>query len=225
MSEKKSGAAKKKILIVDDHPIMRKGLVDLISQEQDLEVCGEAEDRSGALDVMENAKPDAAIVDLSLKESSGLELVKDIQIRCPNLPVLVVSMHEESFYAERVLRNGAMGYVMKAEHPSKVIEGLRQILAGNIYVSERTSARMLSKMVGGKGNSTMSPIERLSDREFEVFQLIGMGIQTKDIAKRLHLSSKTVEAHREHIKKKLNLDGATDLLKYAIQWVQLERGS
>ena len=225
MPEIRNTITRKKVLIVDDHPIMRHGLTQLIGEEPDLVVCGEAEDVHGALKAIKRLQPDIAIVDISLKDSNGLELIKDIGARGPKLAVLVLSMHEESIYAERALRAGARGYVMKAEGPVRVIDGIRQVLNGTVYVSERTASKMISKLVGGSFHQSVSPVERLSDREFQVFELIGQGMQTREISARLHLSTKTVEAHREHIKKKLDLDTAAELLKYAVQWVQLERGS
>ncbi len=212
-----------RVLIVDDHQIMRQGLAALVDQEDDLTVCDQAEDIHGALDAIERSRPDIAIIDLSLKECSGLDLIKDVQIRWPDLKIMVLSMHDESFYAERVLRAGAKGYVTKAEVATKVIDGLRAVLAGDIYVSQKIAEKMLRKMVGGKNKVDMFPLDRLSDREFEVFELIGQGLQSKEVAERLHLSSKTIDAHRDHIKKKLDLDSATGLLTYAVQWVQFER--
>ncbi len=212
-----------RVLIVDDHQIMRQGLAALVDQEDDLTVCDQAEDIHGALDAIERSRPDIAIIDLSLKECSGLDLIKDVQIRWPDLKIMVLSMHDESFYAERVLRAGAKGYVTKAEVATKVIDGLRAVLAGDIYISQKISEKMLRKMVGGKNKVDMFPLDRLSDREFEVFELIGQGLQSKEVAERLHLSSKTIDAHRDHIKKKLDLDSATGLLTYAVQWVQFER--
>ncbi len=212
------------ILVVDDHPIMRAGLTQLIAQQGDLAVCGEAEDARGALAAIEAHPPDLAIVDISLKESSGLDLIKDIRARWPKLPVLVLSMHDEVIYAERVLRAGARGYVTKSEVSSKVVEGIRKVLAGEVYVSEKIASKMISGLVGGGGLDTF-PIDRLTDRELQVLGLIGQGLQTRDIAERLHLSTKTVDAHREHIKKKLNVDSAAKLVRYAVHWVQFERGT
>ncbi len=223
MTTKKAKQIQKKVLIVEDHPIMRSGLAQLIGQESDLMVCGDAEDAHEALEAIEKLEPDIAVVDISLKDSSGIDLIKDIKIRWPKLAVLVLSMHDESFYAERALRAGAMGYVAKAEVSAKVIAGIRQVLSGGVYVSEKISSRMLKKLVGGVKDSDAFPIDRLSDREFEVFELIGQGLQTRQIAEKLHLSVKTIDAHRDHIKRKLKLDTAIDLLKYAVQWVQLER--
>ena len=212
------------ILVVDDHPIMRAGLTQLIAQQGDLAVCGEAEDARGALAAIEAHPPDLVIVDISLKESSGLDLIKDIRARWPKLPVLVLSMHDEVIYAERVLRAGARGYVTKSEVSSKVVEGIRKVLAGEVYVSEKIASKMISGLVGGGGLDTF-PIDRLTDRELQVLGLIGQGLQTRDIAERLHLSTKTVDAHREHIKKKLNVDSAAKLVRYAVHWVQFERGT
>jgi len=211
------------VLLVDDHEVMRLGLAQLIAQEPDLGVCGEAEDVASALKAIERLTVDIAVVDISLKDSYGIDLVKEIQDRWPSLPVLVLSMHDESFYAERVLRAGARGYVTKAEASSKVIEGIRKVLDGGVYVSEAMSAKMLTKLVGSHGDRARFPIDTLSDREFEVFELIGQGLKTRQIAQRLHLSTKTIDAHREHIKKKLKLETATDLLMYAVQWAQFDR--
>ncbi len=223
MTTKNANQIRKKVLIVEDHPIMRSGLAQLIGQESDLVVCGEAEDVHGALEAIEKSKPDIAVVDISLKDSNGIELIKNIKIRWPELAVLVLSMHDESFYAERALRAGARGYVAKAEVSTKVITGIRQVLSGKVYVSEKITSKMLSNLVGGTKDLDSFPIDRLSDREFEVFELIGQGSQTRQIAEKLHLSVKTIDAHRDHIKHKLNLSSATALLKYAVQWVQLEQ--
>jgi DNA-binding NarL/FixJ family response regulator len=211
---------KKQVLIVDDHPLIRQGIRMLLTTEPDLEVCGEAETASDALAVMEKAKPDVAIVDLTLKESSGLELLKDIRVRYPDVLVLVVSMRDESLYAERVLRAGARGYVTKEEGPEMVLEGLRKILQGQIYVSQKMASKVMSKIVQGADQHGGSPIDHLTDRELAVFELIGKGLPTREIAKNLHISPKTVDSHREHIKDKLKLDSATELLKQGIQWVQ-----
>jgi DNA-binding NarL/FixJ family response regulator len=209
---------KTKILIVDDHPIVRQGLTELINQEDDLVVCEQAEDAAEAMGIIKKLKPDMAIVDISLKETSGMELIKDIKVKYPNLAVLALSMHDESLYAERALRAGAKGYVMKAEATEKVVTAIRKILSGQIYVSDRMAAKMVRKLVGGGPDVGVSAIERLSDRELEVFRLIGQGYGTRQIAERLHLSIKTIETYREHIKEKLNLADASELLQYAIQW-------
>lgn len=213
-----TGKDKTKVLIVDDHPIIRQGLSELINAEPDLIVCGNAEDAPEALGKIKESKPDMVIVDISLKETSGMELIKDIKAQHSNLPVLVLSMHDESLYAERMLRAGAKGYVMKAEATDKVIVAIRKILSGQIYVSDKMAAKMVRKLVGGSPDMGVSAIERLSDRELEVFHLIGKGYGTRQIAERLHLSIKTIETYREHIKEKLNLADASELLQYAIQW-------
>ncbi|MBT3198477.1 MAG: response regulator transcription factor [Phycisphaerales bacterium] len=223
VSDKQDAKSPKKVLIVDDHELMRLALSQLIGNEPDLVVCAEAEDVAGALKAIEQSKPDIAMVDISLKQSHGIELIKDIQIRWPDLPVLVLTMHDESFYAERVLRAGAKGYLTKAEVSSKVIEGIRKVLNGEVYISDAMASKVLTKLVGQKNGQLAFPIDTLSDREFEVFEMIGQGMQSKDIAQQLHLSKKTVDAHREHIKKKLGLETATDVLMYAVQWAQFER--
>ncbi len=208
-----------RILIVDDHPIVRQGLAELINHEQDLEVCGHAEDAPEALGIIKESEPNMVIVDISLKETSGMDLIKDIKAQYPKLPVLALSMHDESLYAERALRAGAKGYVMKAEATEKVITAIRKILDGQIYVSDRMSAKMVRKLVEGGPDAGESAIECLSDRELEVFHLIGQGYGTRQIAERLYLSIKTIETYREHIKEKLNLADANELLQYAIQWI------
>ncbi len=216
---------KKKIAVIDDHPIVRQGLSELIGQQPDLTVCCEAEDAAQAVKAIEASKPDLAVVDISLKDSSGIELIKDLKVRCPDLLLLVLSMHEESFYAERVLRAGARGYVTKEEATEKVIKAIRKLLDGEIYVSEKMAAKMLSKFVEGPAGKAGTPVERLSDRELQIFELIGRGVSTRRIAENLHLSIKTVESHRENIKRKLKLADATELLQQAIQWMQVERAS
>ena len=212
---------KARIFIVDDHAIVRQGLMQLINRESDLCVCGDAETAADALKQIAVLTPDVAIVDVSLKEDSGLELVKDIRIRFPKMAVLILSMHDETFYAERFLRAGARGYIMKEVATEKVLIAIHRVLAGEVYLSERMSSRILHKLVDGGGAApAQATIDVLSDRELEVFSLIGQGLGTRDIAKRLHVSVKTVEAHRAHIKEKLNLQGATELLQQAIQWSQ-----
>jgi DNA-binding NarL/FixJ family response regulator len=207
------------ILIVDDHPIVRQGLAELVNHEDDIEVCGQAEDAHQAMKAIKEFKPDMAIVDISLKETSGMELIKDLNSQYPNLPVLALSMHDESLYAERALRAGARGYIMKAEATEKVIMAVRKILGGEIYISDKMASKMMRKLVGGNKDVSTSPVERLSDRELEVFQLIGKGYGTRQISERLFLSIKTIETYRAHIKEKLNLADAAELLQYAIQWV------
>src|ERR1051325_7607799 len=187
-------SARKKIFIVDDHPMMREGLAQLIAQESDLMVCGEADDAAEAISKIEKLRPDLALVDITLRSTNGLELIKDLRIRSPDLSVLVISMHDESLYAERVLRAGGRGYIMKQEGGKKLMEAIRHVLSGKTYVSEKISANILD-MFSGRPVEGVSPVERLTDREFEVFQLIGQGFSTKEIADKLHVSAKTHEVH------------------------------
>jgi DNA-binding NarL/FixJ family response regulator len=212
----------KRLLIVDDHPMMRTGLAQLIDSEGDLKVCAEADNAGQAINIVSKQKFDLALVDISLPDKNGLELIKDIRAISPTLPILVVSMHDEVVYAERVLRAGARGYIMKQEGGQKFLNAIRQVLAGNVFVSEKMSARILENLSGnqGSGHGNVSPVRKLSDREFEVFQLIGQGVGTKDIANRLHLSVKTVEVHRANIKQKLNIATATELVHYAVRWLE-----
>ena len=214
-----------KVLLVDDHPIVRQGLAELIRQEIDMVVCGDAEDAPGALKAIAELNPDIVVADLTLRETSGLDLIKDVRIRHPQLPVLVLSMHDEAFYAERALRAGARGYVMKEDATEKVLTAIRRIVRGEIYLSDKIASRMLDKLVRGTTQSAEFPVQQLSDRELEVFELIGQGQGTRQIAERLHLSTKTIESHRENIKRKLKLENAVELLQQAIQWVQSERPS
>lgn len=210
---------KVKIFLVDDHPLVREWLSQLILREGDLAVCGEAEDAPEALRKIEETCPDIVIADISLKNTHGLELVKDLQSRLPDVPVLVLSMHDESLYAERVLRAGAKGYITKQEATKRILQAIRQVLSGQIYISEKMASRMVHKMVLGRVQEQKSPIERLTDRELEVFQLIGRGHGTRKIASELHLGIKTVESYRARIKDKLKLEDGTQLLQQAIQWV------
>lgn len=205
----------KRILLVEDHPIVRLGFVQLIQQEKTLRVCSEAEDSRSAIEAVEREKPDLAIIDLGLKQSSGLDLIKVLQGLHPKLPVLVVSLHDETLYAQRVLKAGARGYVMKREAPDCLLVAIKRVLDGEIYVSEQMSSRLLNWFVRG-ARPEGSPLERLSDRELEVFRFLGQGSTTREIAEALHLSVKTVETHRAHIMDKLNLGSATELLRYAV---------
>lgn len=209
-----------RVLIVDDHPIVREGLALLISSQPDLEVCGAAEDVATAGQLVDEMKPDVAIVDISLKGSSGLELIKRIKAKHPSVRILVSSIHDESVYAERVLRAGAMGYVNKQEATRAILVALRRILDGRVYLSERMADRLLCRAVGGGGDRVeVSPIESLSDRELEVFELIGQGLSTNEIAAKLHLSSKTVETYRDRIRLKLDLSTGSQLARHALLWV------
>ncbi|MGA2245950.1 MAG: response regulator transcription factor [Verrucomicrobiota bacterium] len=216
----KPKTAPKRLLIVDDHPMMRHGLAQLIDNEGDLKVCAEADNAGQAINAVAKQGFDLALVDISLPDKNGLELIKDIRTLSPSLPILVVSMHDEMIYAERVLRAGARGYIMKQEGGQKFLEAIRQVLAGQVYVSAKMSARILENLSGNRAGATSeSPVRRLSDREFEVFQLIGQGVGTAKIAMQLHLSVKTVEVHRANIKQKLSLSTATELVRYAVRWL------
>lgn len=215
-------ADKKLVMIVDDHPLVRQGIRALLDKEKDLAVSGEAESAAEALAVMETCVPDIAIVDLTLKESSGLELIKDVRIRFPNVLILVVSMRDEGLYAERVLRAGARGYITKEEGPEKIVEGLHKVLQGHIYVSDKMASKVMSKIVTGGFTQENNPIALLTDRELAVFELIGKGMPTREIARHLHISPRTVDSHREHIKDKLKLGSGTELLQQAIHWVQVQ---
>ena len=222
---KKRTKPKKQVLIVDDHPMMRQGLAQLINHEPDLAACGEADTAAQALKHISADNPDLVLADISLPDRSGLELIKDVQALHPGLPVLVVAMHDESLYAERVLRAGGRGYIMKQEGGKLLMQAIRQVLGGQIYVSEKMAAKILEIFSGHRTDVAHSPVERLSDREFEVFQLIGQGQGTRQIAEHLHLSVKTVEVHRANTKHKLELKRGTDLVRYAIRWTEIQNPS
>jgi DNA-binding NarL/FixJ family response regulator len=211
--------AKYRVLLIDDHPILRKGLAELINQEPDLIVCGEAEEAPKAFEAVGVLNPDVALVDISLKGGNGLELIKNIKARYPDLPLLVLSMHDETLYAERALRAGSLGYIMKEEAIEKVLTAIRHVIAGEIFLSDRMKGRMLNQLVGGRIKQGTSSIDNLSDRELEVFRLIGEGRGTRQIAEELRLSVRTVEAYREYIKDKLNLKNGTELVQHAFQYV------
>jgi DNA-binding NarL/FixJ family response regulator len=214
--------SKKKIVIIDDHPMMREGLGQLIANDPELSICGEAGDAQEGLTVIQSTKPDLLITDITLPGRSGLELIKDLQAMYPKLPVLVISMHDESFYAERVLRAGGRGYIMKQEGGKKLMEAIRQVMSGRVYVSEKMSAKILDLFTGGNKETSASPVQKLTDREFEVFQLIGKGLNTIQIAAQLHVSPKTVEVHRANVKMKLNIKTAPELIRFAVRWVESE---
>jgi DNA-binding NarL/FixJ family response regulator len=218
MSKKSAAQKPKRIFIVDDHPMMRQGLGQLIGAESDLTICGEAENAERALDAINSSKPDLVLADISLPGKNGLELIKDFQALQPGLPVLVISMHDESLYAGRVLRAGGRGYIMKQEGGKKLMQAIRQVLEGKIYVSEKMSAEILETFSGRRAGTESSPVEKLTDREFEVFQFIGQGKATRDIAQKLHLSVKTVEVHRANIKAKLKLQTVSELIRFAVRW-------
>jgi DNA-binding NarL/FixJ family response regulator len=214
---------KKTVFLVDDHPIVRQGLTLLINQEADLAVCGAAEEMQSALAAIHAVRPDILIVDISLNGPDGLELLKTVRITSPRLPVLILSMHDESIYAERALRAGASGYIMKQEATEKVLVALRRILSGEIYVSERIANSMLQHYVRGANPARHSSISELTDRELEVFRLIGEGHGTRQIAAALHLSVKTVESYQAHIKEKLSLRSARELVQHAVEWNMREK--
>ena len=213
-----NGTTKKRVFVVDDHPIVRQGLTLLINREPDLAVCGEAEDANTAIQSVPASKPDILIVDISLNGPDGLDLLKDLRMRYPDLPVLILSMHDEGIYAERALRAGAQGYIMKQEAAEKVLLALRRILSREIYVSERIANRMLQRYIGSRGAGRPASVADLTDRELEVFRLIGEGHSTRRIAEELHISVKTVESYQAHIKEKLSLRSARELVQHAIQW-------
>jgi len=214
---------KHRIFIVDDHPIFRQGLAQLINQESDLCVCGEADDYQGALRAVAELNPDMVIVDITLKDMSGIDLIKEVRKLNRGIIMLVISMHDESLYAERALRAGARGYVVKQEASESIVQAIRQVRIGGIYVSPRMTEQMLSRFVEGPLDAVESPLKALTDREMEVFHLIGEGLGISEIGLRLHLSVKTIGTYRERIKEKLNLRNSTELLRHAFNWVENER--
>jgi DNA-binding NarL/FixJ family response regulator len=216
-------AKKATVLLVDDHPIVRQGLTQLINQEPDLAVCGHAEDGNGALHAIAVYKPDIVILDISLNGPDGLAVLKDIRLSDAALPVLVLSMHDESLYAERALRAGANGYIMKQEATERVLQAIRRIRGGEVYVSDRIAKRLLRQVISNPA-SAKPPMEALTDRELAVFRLIGKGRATREIADDLHVSVKTVESYQAHIKEKLSLKNARELVQHAFQWVTREDG-
>ena len=209
--------AKKRVLIVDDHPIFRAGLNGLVNLEAELTVCGEANDAKQAMQAVEKLHPDLVLLDMSLPGKGGLELLKDIRALAPQTPVLIISMHDETLYAERVIKAGGRGYIMKQEGPEKIVQAVRKVLSGGISVSERIAAQILDAMSGGK-SGTSSSVSTLTDREFEVYRLLGQGKEPHEIARTLHLSIKTVDTHRAHIRQKLSLRNATELIHHATRW-------
>ncbi len=211
---------RKQILLVDDHPMMRAGISQLVNKQPDLEICCEAGGPAEAFDQLSKSVPDLLLTDMTMPGRSGVEFIRDLLALHPNLPILILSMHDEGLYAERVLRAGARGYIMKEAGGEQLIVAIRRVLSGQAYVSEKMSARFLDAMTGHHPRGSHSPIEKLSDREFEVYQLIGQGRSTRDIAKDLHLSTKTVDVHRSHIKEKLSITDATSLVRHAVRWVE-----
>lgn len=218
--QKESSENRKKILIVDDHPIVIEGLTDLINKEEDIVVCGYAKDIPHAIKAIKKLEPDVVTIDISLENASGLDLIKEIKTRFPDLPMLALSMHEESLYAQRAIRAGAKGYITKHEATKKVITAIRKVLEGQLYLSEAMKDKLLYSLIGHEeADEISSPIDCLTDRELEVFSLLGQGKATRQIAEQLCLSVKTIETYRSRIKEKLNLSSGSELLRCAFQWV------
>jgi len=218
IKNKQTASAKKQIFIVDDHPLTRRGLSQLINAELELTVCGEAENTQQALAAIKPPLPDLILCDITMPGRSGLEFIKDLKALHPNVPVLVISMHDENLYAERVLRAGGNGYLMKSEGGGKVLEAIRQVLQGETYVSKSVTEAMMNQYVRGRSQRENTQFNQLTDREFEVFQLLGQGFSTRDIGERLHISPKTVETYRMHIKEKLGMKNGAELVKHAVRW-------
>ncbi len=212
-----------KVLLVDDHPIIRHGIQELIDSESDLKVCAQASNGSEAFAAIEEHYPDLAVVDISLGSESGLELIKDIKSRYEEIIVLVVSIHDESLYAERCLRAGAMGYLNKQAAVEHIVEAIRRVLKGKIFLLPHAADRLIEQAVTGRESGHLVPQDRLSDREIEVYRMLGEGMGTKEIAGKLHLSMKTIETYREHIKNKLNLKNSNEMVKHAVEWVMSQK--
>lgn len=208
---------KLRVLLVDDHPLVRERLTEILNREPDLEVCGEAEDRHQAISQIERGSPDLAIVDLTLKNSDGLELIKDIHSRWPDLLALVVSMHDESLYAERVIRAGARGYITKQEATRNILQAVRTVIEGGIYLNQKMATQMIDRFTSSRP-LTVPSVQLLADRELQVFELTGRGLNTRQISQRLHIGVKTVETYRARIREKLKLKEPAELLKHAIAW-------
>lgn len=219
-STARPAARRARILLVDDHPLVRERLAEIINQEPDLMVCGEAQDRAGALAAMAAHRPELAIIDLALKDSDGLELIKDIRLQWPNVLMLVVSMYEESLYAERVIRAGARGYVTKQEATRDILSAIRRVLSGRVYLNENISARIIDRLADRSVPGAATPAEMLADRELQVFELLGRGLAVNEIARRLRIATKTVDTYRRRIREKLNLQTSSQLLQHAISWTR-----
>jgi len=220
MSKQSKTEELKQVLVVDDHPIVRHGVVQLINQTHGLEVAAQAGTAAEALEIAQKGELDLAVVDVSLQGVSGLELVKQIRERGIEMPILVMSMHDESFYAERALRAGAQGYVMKQRATAEIATAIERVLDGDLYLSDALSAKLLRRVVDGDDGEETGAASQLSDRELEVLQLLGQGVPTREVADRLNLSVKTIESYRANIKRKLDLKNATELMQYAVKWVQ-----
>jgi DNA-binding NarL/FixJ family response regulator len=210
-----------RIMVVDDHPVVRHGLIEIINRSTDMEVIGQAGRASEAAQLIEQLRPDLVVIDISLEDGSGIELIKQIKSRHPEVRMLVNSMHDEKLYAERALRAGAMGYINKEQSMEQIVDAIRQVLKGRVYLSNAMSDRVLHRVISGgvEEEAERSPVQALSDRELEVFELMGKGLTTRQVAAKLHLSPKTVETHREHIKTKLKIVNNNQLLRHAVQWV------
>lgn len=217
-----AASPKRRILLVDDHPMTREGLAAIINRQVDLEVCGESSSPAEAMPALVKLQPDLMLTDMTMPGRSGVEFIKDVHAMKPGLPILVLSMHDEMLFAERALRAGARGYLMKDAGSQKVLEVIRIVLGGQSYVSPQMSARLLDAVTGRRPRGSTSPIEKLSDREFEVFRLLGSGKSTKEVAEALHLSPKTVDVHRGRIKEKLGLKDASSLIHHAVRWVETQ---
>jgi DNA-binding NarL/FixJ family response regulator len=221
MKNRKFNATKtapRKIFIIDDHPLTRRGVVQLVEHEADLTIYGEAENGRVALAALKPPLPDLILCDLTMPDKNGLELLKDLHAQHPEVPVLVVSMHDENIYAERALRAGARGYIMKSEGAEKILDAIRQVLQGEVYVSKSISGQLLNLLTGGHARRKDTKLSALTDREFEVFEAVGQGLSTFEIGRRLHISGKTVETHRIHIKEKLKFQSAAEFNAYAVRW-------
>jgi DNA-binding NarL/FixJ family response regulator len=216
-------AKKNKVLLVDDHPLVREWLANLINEQHDLHVCGEASNAPQAFELIGTTSPDIVIVDISLEGGSGIELIKNIKSSHAGVAMIVLSMHDESLYAERALRAGARGYIMKREATKKILQAIRSVLEGKLYISNKISDAMAEKFVEGRPTTPGSPAEQLSDRELEIFQLLGHGRNTRQIADHLHIGFKTVQTYCARIKEKLELDNATQLLHEAIRWNEIQQ--
>lgn len=220
VAEAPAANSPRKLLLVDDHPILRQGLAQVINRQPGLQVCGEAETGPEAMALIERTSPDLVLIDLSLRSGDGIELVKDVKARFGAVPMLILSMHDEFVYAERALRAGARGYVMKQERVDQLLEAIGRVLGGGIYVSAKLAEKMVDQFVGGPREAIGLAVDRLTDRELQVFRLIGQGLGTRLIAENLGLSRKTIESHREHIKEKLRLRNGDELIQRAIQWMK-----
>jgi DNA-binding NarL/FixJ family response regulator len=216
----KPAGGRHRVFLIDDHTVVRNGLAELLNHTSDLQICGEAASAEEALEKIESSTPEIALVDLTLGEMTGLELIKTLKTRLPQLPLLVLSMHDESFYAERCLRAGAKGYIMKKEAIEQVEHAIRQILDGKVYLSQKMSDQFLLAVARGDAAKIGSPVNLLSDRELEVFECIGRGLGASEIARKLHLSVKTIESYQAKLKEKLNLKDSSALFQYALHWVE-----